>query len=245
MQCNHTLGVIKVKAGEVISFTFDKLPKDNHGRITVVALNDIDLSREMADFCEKTDRSGKDIYTENALPDFIESMVERGHFHIGPIVNVHMGHEKRPCNRMLNEYRFSINPESFWEDKLINRYDKNTFTVYNHQNHLLTMMADVEAPFYARASIVDMRGEYLGQLRLSILPEQRHSFINDSDIERIRLALQADIMLNVAEINVMVENVQVASNPDFGSSRFKQHISPPIHKSIKMEVSNDPAETDK
>ncbi len=240
MKSNHTLGVIKVKAGEVISFTFDKLPKDSQGRITVVALHDIDLSHEMADFCNRTDRSGKDIYTENALPDFIEGMVERGLLHIGPIVNVHVGHEKRPCSRMLDEYRFSINPESFWEDKLIERYGKNTFTVYNHQNHLLTMMTDVEAPFYARASIVDMRGEYLGQLRLSILPEQRHSFISDDDIERIRLALQADIMLNVVEINVMVERVEVTSNPDFGSSRFNQHLTLPLNRPNKLEDSNVP-----
>lgn len=231
MQENHTLGRIVVRAGEILTFTFDESVSGHKRHLTVVAIADIDLSREMALFCEATDRSGKDIYTENALPEFLQSLSEKQMLHVGKEISVHFGDRGRPAARLMNEYRFRINPESYWEDKLVNRYTTGSFTVFNHQHHCLTVMQGTDAPFTAHAVIVDMQGEYLGHLRLSVLPDQRHSFISDEDIERIRLALQADITLNVEEISVMVERVTVTSNPDFGQNVFKKHVVPLKHSS--------------
>lgn len=235
MQENHTLGRIVVRAGEILTFTFDESASGHKRHLTVVAIADIDLSREMALFCEETDRSGKDIFTENALPEFLQSLSEKQMLHVGKEISVHFGDRGRPAARLMNEYRFRINPESYWEDKLVQRYTTGSFTVYNHQHHCLTLMQGTDAPFTAHAAIVDMQGEYLGHLRLSVLPDQRHSFISDDDIERIRLALQADITLNVEEISVMVERVFVTSNPDFGQNVFKRHTVPLKSSSTESE----------
>lgn len=223
---NHTLGRIFVRAGEILTFTFDETDSGHKRHLTVVAIVDIDLSREMALFCDATDRSGKDIYTENALPEFLQSLAEKQMLHVGKEITVHFGDRGRPAARLMNEYRFRINPESYWEDKLVQRYTTGSFTVFNHQHHQLTVMQGTDAPFTAHATIVDMQGEYLGHLRLSVLPDHRHSFISDDDVERIRLALQADITLNVEEISVMVERVVMTSNPDFGQNAFKRHAVP-------------------
>lgn len=227
MQQNHTLGRVTVRAGEIITFTFDESTPERQRHLTVVAIQDLDLSREMALFCEATNRSGRDIYTENALPALIEHLAKKGLLHVGREVTVHVGNRFRPAARLMNEYKFRLNPESFWEDKLVNRYTTGTFNVFNHQGHSLTLMMEVDSPFTAHASIVDMQGEYLGHLRLSVLPDQPHTLISDDDIERIRLALQADITMNVEEISVMVERVEMTSNPDFGQNAFKRHISLP------------------
>lgn len=235
MSENHTLGRIVVRAGEILTLTFDESVSGHKRHLTVVALIDIDLSREMALFCERMDRSGKDILTENALPEFLQYLSEQQMLHVGKEISVHFGDRGRPAARLMNEYRFRINPESYWEDKLVQRYTTGSFTVYNHQHHLLTVMQGSDAPFTAHAVIVDMQGEYLGHLRLSILPDQRHSFISDDDIERIRLALQADITLNVEEISVMVERVFVTSNPDFGQNVFKRHLVPLKNQSSESE----------
>jgi len=224
MQQNHTLGRVTVRAGEIITFTFDGSESEHEKHLTVVAIQDLDLSREMALFCEATNRSGRDIYTENALPALIEHLAKQGMLHVGREVTVHVGNRFRPAARLMNEYKFRINPESFWEDKLINRYKTGSFNVFNHQGHSLMLMMEVDSPFTAHASIVDMQGEYLGHLRLSVLPDQPHTLISDEDIERIRLALQADITMHVEEISVMVERVEMTSNPDFGCSSFKRHL---------------------
>lgn len=216
--------MIHVKAGELINFTYDDAVPDRPRRVTVVAIEDIDLSREMALFCEKTNRSGKDIYTENALPAFIEYLVMKRLLHVGAEVDVHFGSSRRPAARLLNEYRFRLNPESFWEEKLTHRYESRSFTIINHQQQMLTMMIGVEAPFYISASMVDLKGDYLGVLRLSVLPDGRHTLISEEDMERIRLALQSDIALHMSEIEVMVERVCVTSNPDFGSNTFQRHL---------------------
>lgn len=229
MPSKHTLGMIKVRAGEILTFTYDSTVPEERRNITVVALDDIDLSEAMATFCELTDRSGKDIYTENALPAFVEYLAEQRLLHVGTEVNVHFGQMRRPAARLLNEYRFKANPESFWEDKLVQHYLSKSFTVFNHQHHVLTMMAGVEAPFYISGSIIDMKGDILGVLRLSVLSDSRHTLISNEDIERIRLAFQADIALNVREINVMVERVELTSNPDFGANSFKRHLPPLVH----------------
>ncbi|MNO21491.1 hypothetical protein D3C76_112650 [compost metagenome] len=225
MSENHTLGKVAVRAGEILTFTFDDADA-KHRHLTVVAIADIDLSREMALFCERTDRSGKDIFTENALPQFIQHLAEKRLLHVGKEVSVQFGDRGRPAARLMNEYRFRLNPESYWEDKLVHRYMSSSFTLFNHQHHSLTIMMGLDAPFYILADLLDMQGDFLGVLRLSIIPDHRHTFISDEDIERIRLALQADIAMNVEEISVMVERVRVASNREFGQNLFKRHLPP-------------------
>lgn len=224
MPSKHTLGKMYVRAGEILTFTYDDTVPEEKRRVTVVAIDDIDISAEMAMFCEQTDRSGKDIYTENALPAFIEFLTEKRLLHVGREVNVHFGQIRRPAARLLNEYRFKLNPESFWEEKISARYEAHSFSVYNHQSHSLTVMLGVEAPFYITASFIDLNGDQLGVLKLSVLSDDRHTLINDEDVERLRLALQSDIALNLGEINVMVERVELASNPDFGKNAFLRHI---------------------
>ncbi|MNZ43796.1 hypothetical protein D3C78_614080 [compost metagenome] len=235
MQDKHTLGRVTVKAGEILTFTFDESAQEQNRHLTVVAIDNIDLSREMALFCELTNRSGKDIYTENALPLFIQHLAEKRLLHVGKEVTVHFGDRGRPAARLMNEYRFRLNPESYWEDKLVRRYTTNSFTLYNHQQSILTVMMGVDAPFYILADILDMTGDHLGILRLSVIPDNRHANLSDEDVERIRLALQADIAMNVEEISVMVERVRVTSNPDFGQSLFKRHLPPIVHPSTEPE----------
>jgi len=233
MHEHHTLGRMKVRAGEILTFTYDESVPDKRCHLTVVAIADIDLSQEMATYCVTINRSTRDIYTENALPGFIEYLAEKRLLHVGTEVNIHFGTTKRPAARLMGEYRFDINPESFWEAKLIHRYQSNSFTVYNHQHHMLTIMSDVEAPFLVLADIIDMKGEYLGVLRLSVLSEDSYTLFSDEDLERIRLALQADISLNVVEISVLVESVKLVPNPDFTKNAFGRHlpvVTPPISK---------------
>ncbi|MCY1276108.1 hypothetical protein D9M68_19370 [compost metagenome] len=224
MPGKHTLGLVLVRAGELISFTYDDSVPNRPKRLTVVALTDIDLSKEMATFCGLTNRSGKDIYTENALPAFIEYMAGKRMLHVSTEVSVHFGTVKRPAARLLNEYRFDINPEFFWEEKLTHRYESQSFSVINHQQQMLTIIFGIEAPFYVLASLIDLKGDSLGVLRLSVLPDGQHTLISDEDLERIRLALQSDIVLHMSEIAVMVERVVLTSNPDFGSNSFKRHL---------------------
>lgn len=233
MSDNHTLGRIKVRAGEILTFTYNDPIPEKPRHITVVAIADIDLSAEMAAYCASLDRSTRDIYTEEALPGFIEHLTEKRLLHIGNEVSVHFGTMRRPASRLMGEYRFKLNPEEFWEDKLIHRYSSNSFTVFNHQNHMLTVMMNVDSPFKILAHIIDMKGEPLGVLRLSVLSEDRHTHLDDNDIERLRMALQADISLNVGEINVLVEKLDLIPCPDFGENPFKRHLTPlplnPLH----------------
>ncbi len=225
---HHTLGRIKVRAGEILTFTYDESIPEKKRHVTVVALSDIDLSDEMATFCESVNRSSRDIFTEEALPGFIQYLTEKRLLHIGNEVRIHFGSMRRPAARLMDEYRFKLNPESFWEAKLLHRYESNSFTVFNHQNHLLTVMAGIDSPFIAMASMIDLQGELLGMLRLSVLSDHRHTLIDDNDIERLRLALQADISLHVDEIAVLVTEVKIISNPDFGINAFKRHMAPPL-----------------
>lgn len=225
MTNEHTLGRLSVKAGEILTFTYrDNTPHERH--VTVVAIADIDLSREMALFCEQCDRHGHAIFTEEALPAFIEYLTQSQLLHVGNEVRIDFGRLGRPSSRLLNEYRFRINPEAFWEAKLLHRYQHNSFTLLNHQNHLLTLMAGVDAPFTVLADVLDIHGEHLGTLKLELLSDQRHTLINDEDVERIRLALQADITLTVQELSLMIDRVTILSNPDFGTNPFSRHVTP-------------------
>src|SRR5690606_7429225 len=86
--------------------------------------------------------------------------------------------------------------------------------------------AGVDAPFTIIASLIDMSGDPLGTLRLSVLSDHKYSLLNDDDLERIRLALQADISLSVEEISVLVDSVTLIPNPDFGTNPFSRHLPP-------------------
>ena len=237
MPSKHKLGMERIRAGELLSFTYEDTVPNNEKRLTVVALADIDLSLEMATYCEQMDRSGKDIYTENALPAFIEYLTEKRLLHVGNEVKVHFGKVRRPASRLLNEYRFKMSPESFWEEKITTLYLNRSFSVFNHQMHSLTVMMGIDAPFYIMASFIDVQGDTLGVLRLSVLSDSQHTLIDDEDLERLRLALQADIAMNLSEINVMVDRVKLTSNPDFGLSSFKRHL-PAINPENQVKSSS-------
>lgn len=246
MSHEHTLGRLSVKAGEILTFTYrDNTPQERH--ITVVAIADIDLSREMALFCEQADRHSHAIFTEEALPAFIEHLTQRQLLHVGNEISIDFGRLGRPASRLMNEYRFRINPEAFWEAKLLHRYQHNAFTLLSHQNHLLTLMAGVDTPFSVLANVLDIQGNPLGTLRLELLSDNRHTLINDEDIERIRLALQADITLTVQELSVMIDSIKVIPNPEFGINSFTRHVTPTPtslskpHSSIEEPV-NESAE---
>lgn len=217
------LGRLTVRAGEILTLTYrDNTPLPRH--ITVVALVDLNLSEHMATFCADMDRSGHGIFTEQALPAFVQYLTDRRLLHVGKEVRVDFGKLGRPASRLLNEYRFKLNPEAFWEAKLLHRYKHNSFTLFSHQNHLLTIMAGIDAPFSLLAHVVAMDGTALGSFRLEILTDNKYTLISDEDLERIRLALQADLSLSIEEISVMIESVELFPNPDFGISSFARHL---------------------
>lgn len=220
----HDLGVVQIKAGEILSFAY--LDHSNQKQsIIVVAIEDIDLSKEMAEFAKVTEGNYRKLFTENSLPEFIEHLSSKGMLHVSTTVNIDFGIMGRPSRRLSDEYRFSINPESFWDDKLYHRYSTTSFSVCTHQDHMLTVLANVEAPFYIQASIVDSEGYLLGMLRLSVISDNKHTLLNEDDIERIRLALQADIVIGVPEINVLVDEVKLINNPEFGVCQYSNHFS--------------------
>ena len=111
----------------------------------------------------------------------------------------------------------------FWEAKLLHRYSKSCFNVINHQSHLLTVMGNVDAPFVMTATIIDGIGGILGMLRLDILSDNKHTLIDEDDIEVLRLGLQADITMNIPDLMLMVESVTIASNPTFTVNSFNRH----------------------
>jgi hypothetical protein len=224
MHSNHTLGMVNVEEGELLTFLIDKeSTPDRPITVTVIVLADIDLSREMADFYQSTSRDTQAIITENAIAGFITWLSNKGLIRLPRETRVPLGNLKRPASRLADEYKYSVNPEMFWEAKLRHRYSKACFNVINHQSHLLTVMANVDAPFAMTATVIDGVGGVLGMLRLDILSDNKHTLINDEDIERLRLGLQADITMNVPDLMLMVECVTVASNPTFGINSFNRH----------------------
>lgn len=224
MQSNHTLGMVNVSDGELLTFTIDRESHpDRPITITVIALADIDLSKEMADFYHMTAKDTTSLITENAIAGFVMWLGKRELVRLPVEHRVHFGNLKRPSSRLTDEYKYSINPEMFWEAKLLHRYSKACFNVINHQSHMLTVMANVDAPFTMTATIIDGVGGVLGMLRLDVLSDSKHTLISDEDIERLRLGLQADITMHVTDLMLMVEGVSVASNPTFGINSFNKH----------------------
>lgn len=232
----HTLGKVEVKAGELITFTYDDPSPAQRKRISVTALADINLSEAMADFYQSVNRKTNAIYTENALPAFIEYLCEKRLLHVGAEVSVHLGVVGRPAMRMSAEQRFKINPESFWEEKLVHHYKTRSFHVTNHEDHLLTLLWGVDAPFAILADIITMDGRHLGILHLSVLSNKPRPTISEEDIEVIRIGLQADITLHIGELSVLVERITLLNNPDFAVNPFSKHSKPPFkHTSEKQK----------
>lgn len=224
MQSNHTLGMVNVNDGELLTFLIDKESNpDRPTTITVIALADIDLSKEMADFYQRAAKDTTTLITENAIVGFVTWLAERGLIRLPRENRIPFGNMKRPSSRLADEYKYSVNPEMFWEAKLLHRYSKACFNVINHQSHMLTVMANVDAPFTMTATVIDGIGGVLGMLRLDVLSDNKHTLISDEDIERLRLGLQADITMHVPDLMLMVECVAVSSNPTFGINAFKQH----------------------
>lgn len=224
MHDNHTLGMVNVRDGELLTFLIDKeSTPDRPTTVTVIALADMDLSHEMATFYQQAPKDNTALITENAIAGFVMWLVGRKLIKLVRETRIPFGNMKRPSSRLRDEYKYSINPEMFWEAKLLHRYSTSCFTVINHQSHLLTIMANVDAPFAMTATVIDGVGGILGMLRLDILSDNKHTLIDDDDIEVIRLGLQADITMNIPDLMLMVEAVSIASNPTFTVNSFNRH----------------------
>lgn len=231
MTNNHTLGMIRVSTGEILTFQVtDKNTPEKQKRISVIALVDIDVSKEMAEHYAKINRSTSAVHSENALISLVSEWVDRKKVLYANEVTVHIGEESRPAQRFADEYRYTINPEQFWEDKLIERYRKASFNVINHQGHLLTVVHQIDSPFSMTATVIDGVGGILGMLRLDIMSDNKHTRINEEDIERLRLGLQADLTMHVPDLMLMIEHVSVQNNPLYGVNPFKQHLPPIVHQ---------------
>lgn len=224
MENNHTLGTVNVSSGELLTFTVNTESSEDRPRtVTVITLADIDVSKEMADYYRRINRTTEQLQTDNAIIGFITSLAEAGLVKVTREHRVPFGTLGRPASRLTDEYKYSVNPEQFWEAKLLNRYSKACFNVITHQSHMLTVMHNVDAPFSMTATIIDSIGGVLGMLRLDIISDNRHTLIGEEDIERLRLGLQADITMHVPDLMLMVESVSVQNNPIFGINAFKQH----------------------
>lgn len=229
MNDNSTLGMVTVRSGELLTLVLeDDNTPGRPKRVSVITLADIDVSKEMAEYCEHLDRSTNAINTLNAMSGFLGYLVSKGMVKVPQETSVRFGNLKRPSSRLLNEYRYTINPEQFWEDKLLARYHKSSFNVISHQSHMLTIMAGIDSPFIMTATIIDGGGGILGMIRLDILSDNKHTLLNDDDIERLRLGLQADITMNVPDLMLMVKSVEIQSNPLFGVNRYKALIDLPV-----------------
>lgn len=224
MNTNHTLGMVNVRSGELLTLLIetDSAP-DRPKSVTVIATADFDLSREMANFYRTTDRVGGALITKNAIGGFISHLIDKRLIILPKEHRLPFGHMERPASRLSNEYRYTLNPEQFWEDKLMHRYKTASFNVINHQAHMLTVMGNVDAPFTLTATIIDSIGGILGMLRLDIISDHKHTLLDDEDIERLRLGLQSDITMYVPDLMLMVECVTIASNPTFGINPFSKH----------------------
>lgn len=224
MNSNHTLGMVTVQSGELLTLLIEtESTPDRPKTVSVIALADFDLSKEMADYYRTTDRTNGALITKNALGGFLCRLSEKGLIVLPKEHRIPFGSMERPASRLSNEYRYTINPETFWEDKLMHRYTKASFNVINHQSHMLTVVANVDAPFTMTATVIDGIGGILGMLRLDILSDSKHTLLNDEDIERLRLGLQSDITMHVTDLMLMIECVTVASNPTFGINSFTRH----------------------
>lgn len=225
MNDNFTLGITHVGSGDLLTFLINDDSQPHRAQqVSIIALADIDVSQEMAEYYRQLDKTHKNVLTENALVGFVGFLADRGLVRVPTEVSVSFGTLKRPASRLANEYRYSLNPEEFWEEKLLKRYATASFTTINHDGHLLTVVGDVDAPFTLAATIINLDGEVLGVLRLDVLADGKHASINDDDLERLRLGLQADITMHVPEIMVMVDRISVHHNPTFGINSFRQHI---------------------
>lgn len=212
------LGRAEVKAGQILNLNY--LDGTTSKTVTVVAIEDIDLSHEMVEYVKTISKEGNALFTENAIPGLLEILSKKGLIHVDSAVNIYIGKVGRPASRLLNEQRFEINPENFWDVKLIERYDKKSFQVLNRQGHSLTVIRGVEAPFYMTAEAMSLDGEYLGNITLSILSDSRHTTLAEDDIERLRLALQSDIAIGIPEISIVINKVTVSGNSSFGQNKF-------------------------
>jgi hypothetical protein len=224
MNDNSTLGMLSVGAGELLTLLLDDdTTPGRPRRVTVITLAAFNVSQEMADYCTRMDRNGQGVITPNAAAGFLTHLAERSMIKVPRELTIPFGNMKRPSSRLLNEYRYTINPEEFWEEKILARYAKSSFDVFNHQGHMLMVVGNVDAPFRMIATIIDGKGAVLGMLRLDILSDSKLTCLNDDDIERLRLGLQADLTMNVPDLMLMVDKVLVTSNPLFGVNRFRRY----------------------
>lgn len=222
----HTLGLVYVNAGELLTFLVnDDSTPGRPKRVTIIALDSFNVSDEMVGYYKVMDRS-QVLMSEKVLPEFIIHMASKGLVRVTRETTVVFGSVGRPASRLSNEYKYTLDPEFFWEEKLLARYRKTSFDVFNHQGHLMTIINNVDAPFQMTATLIDGQNSILGMLRMDILTESKHTLVNEEDIERLRLALQADITMHIPDLMIMVEKVDIQNNPNFGLNGFKRHLPP-------------------
>lgn len=235
MSDRHTLGRLDAKEGDIITLSYrDK--DDQEKRVSVVAIDSFSLSEQMATFCSNTRRSSESIFTENALPAFIEYLASEGLVHVGRAVEVSVGLAGRPAKRLLDEYKYHINPDSFWQEKLTHWYSKHSIILYSGKGEALTLVTGDDGHLFITAEVLSSKGEPLGLMRFSLLLEHITSSISEDDLERIRLAIQSDIALNIPELEVVVDKVTARSNPGYGSNKLDKHFTLPTNRTRKKSM---------
>lgn len=203
------LGNTYIDEGDLITLYLE----DNSAKTEVlilVAKTAINLSIEMANYYELIKGYTQWIMSDKAIHGFADYLVEKALAYRPKSTSVKVGDKNRPSKRILDEYKYRLNPKAFSVKMLEEKINDTCAGLYTRKGAYINLTSSSFCNMEVRAHMLQ-DNEDVGTIRIGIIPDPSIKGIQElePDKEAIKSFIQKQINVQFPKDNVKVRDVSL------------------------------------
>lgn len=190
MMNTNRLGSSPIVKGQLITLYIDDVENGRLQQAVILyAMQDFDLAEKMVEYYGECKNKQTLTKSEIMLPCFSDHLVEKGLVTHPSHDTVRLGTVGRPPARMIDEYKYSLNPNAFVEGKLIGLVNGQCNGVFGHRGHYFSLMNAEFCPYVVRCAIV-VNNDHDITIDVGVSPSEAGVHPDADDCLKFQLHLQ-------------------------------------------------------
>lgn len=224
MNATTDLGTSLIHKGHLLSLYLEN-NEDGRPQQTVVlyVLKDFNLSEVMADFYENYPGKKHYLKSEIVLPELVDHLITAGYVYRPEADMICFGTQGRPPSRMIDEYKYSKNPDEFLLSKIRDALNSRCNGIYAHRGSYINLMNPTYCPWVVRAAI-SVAGVHRGMLEIGVSPSDPGRVPMREDAPYIRNYLNEVLRTDFPDKSVEVTEVFAPGEDEIKINRLLENL---------------------
>lgn len=201
------LGTTPIGKGQLITLYVEDSENDRLQQAVILyAMQSFNLSEVMVEYYKQCKNKRTLLKSEIAISSFVDYLIEKGFVNQPKNETVRIGIAGRPPMRLIDEYKYQMNPVSFMQEKLESLINGRCNGVYGYSGNYFNLMKADLCPYTIRCSILIDSAQPI-VLEVGVSPSERHVVPNEKDCLKFQTYLQQLFSNEFNDLPIFVEKV--------------------------------------